>query len=339
MKKRHVLLISVLTIVIVGVVAPITFAIWSESNRYGGHARHNMDVAQRGQAFGLHEARNESSFNPFARRHSDEAPGISVNAAPGVAFDYRYAFRLPNNKIATIQEKHAQMCEKLGLDKCRITGMKYQLVDETNVRAYLIFKLDPTLARQFGKDAIASVKEAEGMLVESEITGVDAQDNIERAEKSIARLKETIAQLERRERSASNETEKLQIREQIEELKRQIGTMDDGKDAAVESLATTPMVFNYGSGSLISGFDDSSPVLDAFRTAWGILMMLLSALIIGLSLVVPIGLFGWLCYRAYRRFIGDSAVEAPVDPVREEAEPTPAPTRNARKPKVDEGAS
>src|SRR5687767_9511642 len=42
-------------------------------------------------------------------------PNISVSAAPGVAFNYRYAFRLPNARIAPAQEAHAAMCEKLGI--------------------------------------------------------------------------------------------------------------------------------------------------------------------------------------------------------------------------------
>src|SRR5688500_8246912 len=42
-------------------------------------------------------------------------PNISVSAAPGVAFNYRYAYRLPNARISVAQEAHAAMCEKLGV--------------------------------------------------------------------------------------------------------------------------------------------------------------------------------------------------------------------------------
>jgi uncharacterized lipoprotein len=53
------------------------------------------------------------------------APGVNVTAAPGVAFNYRYAFQLPSSRIAAAQEAHASACETLGLTKCRITGMRY----------------------------------------------------------------------------------------------------------------------------------------------------------------------------------------------------------------------
>ena len=52
------------------------------------------------------------------------APGVNVTSAPGVAFNYSYAFRLPGNRISQVQEAHAAACEKLGIDKCRITGMR-----------------------------------------------------------------------------------------------------------------------------------------------------------------------------------------------------------------------
>jgi hypothetical protein len=69
-------------------------------------------------------------------------PGIGPSAAPGVAFNYRYAFRLPGERISAVQEQHAAACEKLGLDRCRITGMRYRLLGEEDVEAMLAFKLD-----------------------------------------------------------------------------------------------------------------------------------------------------------------------------------------------------
>jgi hypothetical protein len=48
---------------------------------------------------------------------------VSPTAAPGVAFDYRYRFGLPDAKITAAQEAHASACEKLGIDRCRIPGI------------------------------------------------------------------------------------------------------------------------------------------------------------------------------------------------------------------------
>lgn len=105
-------------------------------------------------------------------------PGISPHAAPGVAFNYAYAFVLPSKAISGVQESHAAACEKLGIARCRITGMRYSLTDEDSVYAQLTFKLDPALARAFGKEGIAAVENAKGKLVDASITGQDVGTQI-----------------------------------------------------------------------------------------------------------------------------------------------------------------
>lgn len=229
-------------------------------------------------------------------------PSVGVTAAPGVAFNYRYAFRLPNTAIGKVQEQHAQMCEKLGLDRCRITGMRYRLIDEDNVSASLQLKLDPTLARQFGKDAVARVGEAEGMLVDSEISGVDAGSQIKTATKSIARNRDALAQLERQLADARTATDRESIREQIAELQRQINATSDTRADSEESLATTPMTLDYGSGRSVPGFDDRSPLRDAFRQAGAAFENILAGVIIVLGAILPFALIVGLALWLWRRF-------------------------------------
>lgn len=102
----------------------------------------------------------------------EAGPDISPTAAPGVKFSYRYAFILPDDGIAQVQEQHAQTCERLGPAKCRITGMRYTVVASDEVRGMLAMRLDPEIARQFGKQGADAVVKASGSLVESEIEGV-----------------------------------------------------------------------------------------------------------------------------------------------------------------------
>src|SRR4051794_40271686 len=60
---------------------------------------------------------------------SSSPPNIALSAAPRVAFNYAYDFNLPDERISATQEAHASECEKLGLARCRITGMSY-MVDQ-----------------------------------------------------------------------------------------------------------------------------------------------------------------------------------------------------------------
>lgn len=214
-------------------------------------------------------------------------PGISVTAAPGVAFNYRYAFRLPSNRISATQEAHAQMCERLGLARCRITGMRYRLENERDISAMLELKLDPAIARNFGKQATALVTRGKGMLVDQEISGVDAGAAIGDANRTEARAQDDLARVEAdlRHPGLNNATRERLLAEAAA-LRSETRAVAANRDADRESLARTPMVFTYGSGSLIPGFDTSSPIREAlanaaemFVGAIGVIITLVAALL------------------------------------------------------------
>ncbi len=229
------------------------------------------------------------------------SPGVSVSSAPGVAFNYRYAFRVPNAKISAVQEEHAQACEKLGLDRCRITGMRYRLVSNDEISAMLSFKLDPTLARDFGKQGIAAVTKAEGMLVDSEITGTDAGAVIEGATRASAGLRDELAKVEEQlKRSGLSAGERTELTQQAASLREQIRSASATRTEARASLATTPMVFDYGSGDLIPGFDGTSPIREAFRTASGTFVTMLGFVIIAIGALLPWALLGGVGVGLYR---------------------------------------
>jgi hypothetical protein len=181
-------------------------------------------------------------------------PDVAPAAAPGVAFNYRYAFRLPAQRIAAVQEQHAQMCERLTVARCRITGMLYRVVNDRDIEAMLALKLDPAAARQFGREGVDAVVRAEGMLTESEISGTDVGTSIRAAGRSLADLQAELARIETRlgQRIASGDRESLEY--EAQQLREQIRSLRDTRSEQQESLATTPMVFRYGSGDLVPGF-------------------------------------------------------------------------------------
>jgi hypothetical protein len=181
-------------------------------------------------------------------------PNVGPTAAPGVAFNYRYAFRLAAPRVAEMQEQHAQMCERLTVARCRITGMYYRVVNDRDIEAMLAFKLDPSIARLFGRQGVEAVVRAEGMLTESEISGTDVGTAIRAAGRGLADLQADLARIEARlaGRIASGERESLEY--EAQQLREQIRALRDTRSDQQESLATTPMVFRYGSGDLVPGF-------------------------------------------------------------------------------------
>jgi hypothetical protein len=233
--------------------------------------------------------------------------GIGVSAAPGVAFNYHYAFRIPNAKIAAVQEEHAAACEKLGLAHCRITGMRYRLVNNDEISAMLTFKLDPMLARQFGKDGISAVTKSEGMVVDTEISGTDAGEVIENASLEAANLREQLADIETKlKRAGLPGNDRVYLEQQAQQLRQQINGATSTRHEAQKSLATTPVEFVYGSGDLIPGFDGRSPLRDAAATAQNSFVTMISFVLIALGILVPWLLLGgvgyWIFIRIRRRF-------------------------------------
>jgi len=239
------------------------------------------------------------------------APGVNVTSAPGVAFDYRYAFRLPGNRISQVQEAHAQACEKLGIDKCRITGMRYRLVDQKDVEAMLALRLDPKIARQFGKDATGVVEKLDGMLVDQEITGEDVGSRISGATKTQATLRDELQKIQdelnrkvpmvRGSVAPQAAVDRQSLLDRAEDIRRQLRELDDSKQSDNEALSGTPMVFNYGSGSVVPGFDVRSPIRDALQTSADNFVGGFAAILVILITLIPWILIGWLVVWGVRR--------------------------------------
>lgn len=235
------------------------------------------------------------------------APGVDVTAAPGVAFNYRYAFRLPSNRIAAAQEAHAQACERLGLDRCRITGMRYRLVNKTDIQAMLALRLNPTIARSFGKQATEIVTKAEGMLVDQEIAGDDVGTQIKAATANEARLRADLAKIESELAGMrANDPRRGELVARAEEIRTQIRNLGQTRDADEEALAGTPMIFNYGSGSVVPGFDVRSPIRDAIENAGNNFVDGFATILVLLITLIPwallVALVVWLVNWSRRRW-------------------------------------
>jgi len=209
-----------------------------------------------------------SSEAPAVAEAADAAggPDIAVTAAPGVAFNYGYAFRLDDDRIAKVQEEHAAACETLGINRCRITGMTYRLVRENEVEAQLQFKLDPAIARRFGKDAIATVEKAEGVLALANITGEDVGSQISESQRRSAAIGDEIARLETRlKQGGLGDRERTELQQQIAGLRQQQGGESETRRAGEALLATTPMTFDYQGTGGLPGIGYGNPFSDALN--------------------------------------------------------------------------
>jgi hypothetical protein len=243
-----------------------------------------------------------------AQSRAAAGPNIGPTAAPGVAFNYRYAFRLAAPRIAQVQEEHAQMCERLAVTRrCRITGMRYRVVNDRDIEANLQLKLDPAVARLFGRSGVEAVTRAEGMLTLSEISGTDVGTAIRAANRSIAEMTADLARIEAQlRRPGLGGDQKAELEYQAAQLRDAIRANRDTREQQQESLATTPMVFEYGSGDLVPGFEQRPTVRQAMDRAIANFLEGATILLIILVTILPFalaaGLIWWVVVLVRRRW-------------------------------------
>ncbi len=221
------------------------------------------------------------------------APGIPASVAPNLAFEYRYAFKLPDDKISAVQEEHAEACETLGSARCQVVDMKYQQSDETNAEAMLAFKLDPAIARKFGRDAIASVEKAEGVLADGNVTGTNVGGEIEDSQGRSALLTAQLERLEKRLAIKGLPTkERASLQERAEELRKELDSEGEGRRQGEVKLAMTPVVFTYTSDGGLPGFGKENPLSNAASVSANSFATMISFVLLLIGAIAPWALLG-----------------------------------------------
>lgn len=216
-------------------------------------------------------------------------PNASPASAPGVAFNYSYDFNLPDERISITQEAHAAACEKLGLDHCRIIGMSYGVDQNEQVTAELELKLDPLIARQFGKSAQQQVEANEGKLIKLQIGSSDEGQVIEQATKQKNDASTQIAQLqEELAKTRPGTPARANLMSQIQSLQQQAIQQTHVIEASHATLASTPMELHYYGRGAVPGFR-GNPVREAWKTFMATVVWLVDILLQAIAVLIPFG--------------------------------------------------
>ncbi|MBK8373413.1 DUF4349 domain-containing protein [Sphingorhabdus sp.] len=216
---------------------------------------------------------------------------VSPSVAPGVAFQYSYDFRVPGDKIEGVQDEHAAACETLGLSRCQITGLNFSQSENGYPEGRMEFLLDPAIARKFGRDAIASVEKAEGVLTTSNVSGENVGAEIASSQVRSAGMEAEVKRIEERlaGKGLAND-ERVELRRRAEELRDMMGGEKETRRNGEKRIATTPVQFNYSGNMGIGGsgaFGDAlSASTDSMTSMLGLLLMLAGVV---LPWLLPIG--------------------------------------------------
>ena len=88
--------------------------------------------------------------------------------------------------------------------------------------------------------------------------------------------------------------------DRAQEIRGQLRSLGETKESDKQALAGTPMVFNYGSGSVVPGFDVRSPVRDALQQAADNFVGGFLAILVVLITLIPWLLIAGLAVWAFR---------------------------------------
>lgn len=201
----------------------------------------------------------------------------------------------------------------MGPTRCRITGLGHAIGEDDTVEGRLEVTLAPALARQFGKDATATVERADGRMISTEFTGEDVGTAVAAAgdgrQSAATRLAEVEAQLAR---SDLKDAERASLRDRAAALRERIEGARQTVRAGREQLAATPMVLRYYGDGGVPGFAENP-----FRAAWMLFLqsviLLVSPVLKALAVLIPVGLVLALLIalwrappvRAARRWVAD----------------------------------
>ncbi|MBX3564294.1 MAG: hypothetical protein KF730_06930 [Sphingomonas sp.] len=223
-------------------------------------------------------------------------------ASTGTGFDYRYAYRLPGNRLKGVLQSNADGCERLGPARCRILSMRYRVDDRNHTKAVLTIRIDPAIARKYGDAVTNNVTGSDGVLVDTEITGSDATTQA-RSTAVVNRLRERLSNAE------SIRTPEGVAR--VARINAALAEIAESEASQGQTLATAPLLLTYESSNALTGLGSS----DAnFRNAGQTLQNTLAQLVVILAGVGPWLLLMLLVVLVLRWIIHGRAVGPDAEP-------------------------
>jgi len=178
--------------------------------------------------------------------------------------------------------------------------MSYSIDQNEQVTAELNLKLDPTIARQFGKSAQQLVEKADGKLIRLDIGSTDQGAAIQQATQRKNAVSAQLAQLQQELAKAKPGTQaRANLMSQIEELQNQASEQTQVIAAGQSALATTPMAFRYYGRGGVPGFR-GNPVHAAWLTFVTTVVWLVGILLQALAVLIPVGILAALLLGLWR---------------------------------------
>jgi Domain of unknown function (DUF4349) len=216
-----------------------------------------------------------------------EAENPVPAAAPQIAYSYTYGYRLSEDDIGAVQQKHIALCDKLGAARCRVVSMKRAANDGEFVEASLSLQVDAKIARSFGQTLDKAVSDTGG---ETSSRDIEAEDLSKQMVDTAARIRAKEALTDRLLLLLKNRTGKVG---ELVEAERAFADAQEELDAArtwmaemQQRVALSKIEISYN-GRSPSGGGLWQPVRDSLAAAGQILGSSIGVLIGFILAVLP----------------------------------------------------
>ena len=259
-----------------------------------GCGRTDREAASPPQA-GAASAPTEALAMREVATSSDTAPPAAPIpvSQPKIAYVYGFGYRLSADRIPALQRRHADLCEKLGSQQCRIIDMRQSGEEAGYATGSLTLAVAARRARAFGVELAKAAQNEGGKEVSTAITGEDLSKQIvdtearlrartllrDRLMEVLATRKGSVAELVEAERGVA------QVNEEIDQARAWLAEMNGRVDFSRVEIS-------YASGTPTSG-GFLAPIRAVVGNLGSILGTLVAGIIVLLAVAIPLGGLAW----------------------------------------------
>lgn len=225
-------------------------------------------------------------------------------AAPRIAYVYSFGFRVPREDIASLQQRHADMCANLGPLTCQVRSLQQNGAEDDYGYGELQLSVAADRAREFGRELAQAAEAQGGDQISSSIDGEDLSKQIVDTEarlRSREVLRDRLMEVLRTRQGSVQELVEAergvaQVNEEIDQARSWLQEMR-GR-VAYSRVTVTYQSQTAGPG----GFFE--PIRNAVGSIGPVAGNVIGGLILLLTVFLPIGLVGygiWLLAKRLRR--------------------------------------
>ncbi len=265
-----------------------------------------IDVADQGMDAAMESGESEAMSDTIMAPGRPSGPEIAPIAAslPKLAYQYGFEYSLPAQDMSGLMRRHANICEQQGPGSCQILGMNLSgEIEEGNRRAILQLAVATRHARAVGALLEDEANDAEAKQLSANISTdelskqlVDTQAHIET--RPPPPLRDRLVQLFKTRKGTMQELVEAergvaQVNEEIDQAKSWLIEMKG-------RVVFSKIDIRYQSAEAV-GSDFLDPVKGAVGSLGSILGVMAAALILILTVVLPIGALVYGINRLMRR--------------------------------------